>query len=89
MSLPAGSWSSPLRSSYGLHVVRVTEKSAGRHPTLAEVRAAVLRDWQDERRSAANAAALARLRQRYDVRVEHASSEASGLSTAAEARVSP
>jgi len=88
MSLPAGTWSTPLRSSYGLHIVRVTERSVGRRPVLQEVRAAVLRDWQEERRSAANAAALARLRQRYDVRVEHASA-ASGLSTAAEARVSP
>jgi hypothetical protein len=89
MSLPAGSWSAPLRSSYGFHVVRVTEKSVGRQPTFDEARAAVLRDWQDERRAAANAAALARLRQRYDVRVQRAGGEVSGLSTAAEARVSP
>jgi hypothetical protein len=55
---------------------------------LDEVRAVVLRDQQDERRTAANATALARLRQRYDVRVEAANGAASGLSAAAEARVS-
>lgn len=70
MALPVGTWSAPLRSSYGLHLVRVTESSAGRQPTLEEVRAVVQRDWQEERRTATNAAALARLRQRYDVSVE-------------------
>lgn len=87
MTLPAGGWSAPLRSSYGLHLVRVTERAAGRQPSLNEVRTEVLRDWQEERRGAADAAALARLRQRYEVRVEGADGGASGLSAPAEARV--
>lgn len=70
MSLPIGSWSEPLRSSYGLHLIRVAERSAGHQPSLAEVRAAVQRDWQEERRTEANRAALARLRQRYQIRFE-------------------
>lgn len=89
MTLPAGSWSAPIRSSYGLHLVRITEKSARRQPSLAEVRGAVQRDWQEERRTAANATALARLRRRYAVTVESSETAASGLSTPASARVSP
>lgn len=89
LALPPGEWSAPLRSSYGLHLVRVTEHTAGRQPALNEARIAVFRDWQEERRTAANVAALARLRQRYDVRVESADAAASGLSAPAAARVSP
>jgi hypothetical protein len=37
---------------------------------LAEVRDAVVRDWRDARREAANRAALDRLKARYEVRVE-------------------
>ena len=70
MALPLGEWSAPVRSSYGLHLVRVTEHSAGRQPSLNEVRSAVIRDWQEERRTAASVAALARLRQRYEVTLE-------------------
>lgn len=69
MSLPVGSWSEPIRSSYGLHLVRVTAHADGHAPNLAEVRAAVRRDWQEERRAEVNRLALARLRQRYDIRI--------------------
>jgi len=89
MTLSAGTWSAPIRSSYGLHLVRVTERSAGRQPSLAEVRGAVQRDWQEERRTASNATALARLRRRYAVTVEGAETATSGLSAPASARVSP
>jgi peptidyl-prolyl cis-trans isomerase C len=89
MTLPAGPWSAPIRSSYGLHLVRITERSASRQPPLAEVRPAVQRDWQEERRTAADATALARLRRRYEVTVENSEAAASGLSAPAAARVSP
>jgi peptidyl-prolyl cis-trans isomerase C len=72
MSLPTGTWSEPLRSSYGLHLVRVAKHIAGHQPSLAEVRDAVERDWREERRTEADRLALARLRQRYDVRIEGA-----------------
>jgi len=72
VALPAGSWSSPVRSSYGLHLVQVSEHRPGRVPALGEVRDAVARDWCDARREAANRAALERLKARYEVRVEEA-----------------
>jgi peptidyl-prolyl cis-trans isomerase C len=69
MRLPVGSWSAALLSSYGVHLVRVSAHTPGHHPALAEVRDAVSRDWHDERRADATRAALARLRQRYDIRI--------------------
>lgn len=72
MTLPPGNWSEPLRSSYGLHLVRVTERAAAVRPTLASVRANVLRDWQEERRSQMDRAAIERLRQRYEIHIDRA-----------------
>jgi hypothetical protein len=70
MDLPAGAWSEPIRSSYGLHLVEVTERLAARLPALDEVRSAVRGDWLTERRAAADREALARLRDRYRLRFE-------------------
>jgi peptidyl-prolyl cis-trans isomerase C len=70
MALPVGQWSAPLRSSYGVHVVRLSERRGGTPASLAGVRDRVMRDWQEERREALDRAALARLRARYDLRIE-------------------
>ena len=70
MRLPIGSWSVPIASGYGMHVVRVSAHTTGHHPALAEVRSTVRRDWHDAHRADANRAALARLRQRYDIRID-------------------
>jgi hypothetical protein len=69
-TLPVGSWEGPIASGYGLHLVLVSARSAGRLPPLAEVREDVLRDWQAVRRAEANARRLAELSERYEVRVE-------------------
>ena len=69
-ALPMDAWSEPLRSAYGYHLVRVSERLAGGLPPLAEFRAAVTRDWLESRRVEANRAALDRLRRRYVVRRE-------------------
>ncbi|MFN8542945.1 MAG: peptidylprolyl isomerase [Candidatus Binatia bacterium] len=70
LRLEPGTWSAPLHSSYGLHLVRVTERRPGRRPALAEVREAVARDWQAAQRDTGARAALARLRASYDIHVE-------------------
>lgn len=70
MALPVGEWSAPIRSSFGLHVVRVTARVAGRAPSLDAVRTQVERDWRDERRTALDQEALAQLRARYRIDVE-------------------
>jgi peptidyl-prolyl cis-trans isomerase C len=65
--LAAGAWSPPLRSSYGLHLVRVVERAPGRPSTFDEVAGRVRADLERERREARRRAAIAELRSRYQV----------------------
>lgn len=71
-SAPPDTWVGPYRSSLGVHLVRVTERSGGRRATVDEVRRELERDWDEEARAAAARAALAGLRARYDVRIDPA-----------------
>jgi hypothetical protein len=70
--LPLGDWHGPLRSTFGLHLVRIAEKSPVRTPPLAQVRAAVERDLAQARARQASEAVYERLRANYRVRVEAA-----------------
>jgi hypothetical protein len=70
MQLPPRTWSEPIPSSYGLHLVRITARDVEHRPAVDEVRAALARDWRTERRAEAGRAALARLRAAYDVHIE-------------------
>jgi hypothetical protein len=71
-ALPLEEWAGPIPSSFGLHLVRVGERSGGRRATVAEVRRELVRDWEEEQRAHAGRAALAQLRQRFAVRIEPA-----------------
>ena len=64
---PAGSWTGPLPSAYGHHLVRVTAVEPGREATLDEVRKGVRRDVRAERRAEAERIARRALRERYEV----------------------
>ena len=68
--LPLGEWRGPFRSGFGLHFVRLTARTSGRVPTLVEVRAAVARDVEKDRRSKASEAFYAKLRENFDIRIE-------------------
>ncbi len=68
--LPPNEWSGPLRSPFGSHVVRVTAYAPGALPPLEAVRAAVAREWENERRVAARAETYRKARARYDIVVE-------------------
>lgn len=72
MKLPENAWSDPIRSSFGLHLVRVSEKRAGTEPVLSAVRERAEREWKEERRQTLDREARARLRARYVVKVEGA-----------------
>jgi hypothetical protein len=48
VSLTEGKWSGPVRSGYGLHLVKVFDRVPGRIPELAEVRAKVENDLRYE-----------------------------------------
>jgi hypothetical protein len=66
---PLGAWT-PLRSGYGLHMVRLSARTAATQPPLADIRAEVAREWESDRRKRAAAARYAELRKRYEVVVE-------------------
>jgi hypothetical protein len=68
--LPIGSWQGPIASPYGLHLVLVRERTEGRRPALAEVRAAVLHDYHRAKRDEANRGLLEDLRARYRIVVD-------------------
>ena len=68
--LEPGGWVGPVRSPFGIHLVRVTQHQPARQPALAEVRDAVLAEWRDQRRRAAKEQAYQRLRERYEVVME-------------------
>jgi hypothetical protein len=67
---PVGQWSGPLQSGFGLHLVRVDERSAGALPAFEAIRPIVLREWQAEQRTESNKRFLDSLRAKYEVRVE-------------------
>ena len=69
-TLQVGSWQGPVRSSFGMHLVRIDKKVAGRPASLAEVRDAVERDWENERRTKARDDYYQNLRKAYVIEIE-------------------
>lgn len=65
--LPVGAWSGPIGSGYGLHFVRIDERTPGRAAELQEVRTAVERDLIAARRASAREAQFEALRSRYTI----------------------
>jgi hypothetical protein len=63
-------WLGPYESGFGWHLVRVVEQTSARDPEFAEVEALVRETYAAERLAAANAAALAEMLDRFEVRVE-------------------
>ena len=70
VKLPQGTWEGPVRSGYGMHWVRVNSTTPGRAGSLAEVRDAVTRDWENDRRLQSSAEYYRSLRKDYRVVVE-------------------
>lgn len=72
IALPVGSWSEPVRSRFGWHLVKVIAHDGGRPATLAEVEDRVRLDCAVERRHAAIARYLAAASARYRIEVDGA-----------------
>lgn len=70
--LEPGAWHGPVRSPFGLHLVRIAERLPARLPALAEIRDAVLAEWRDQQRRDARERAYERLRERYEIVIEPA-----------------
>ena len=68
--LTPGEWQGPIASSYGAHLVRITQRTPASVPNLDAVRTAVTREWENERRITAAARSYAQMRERYQVVIE-------------------
>lgn len=68
--LETGRWQGPVRSGFGLHLVFIEKRMAGRMPQLDEVRDAVQREWLSERRKASVDGLYERLAENYTIEIE-------------------
>jgi hypothetical protein len=68
--LQSGRWAGPVESGFGLHLVFIEERQAGRVPDLAEVREAVQREWLSQRRREAVDGLYQRLAENYTIEIE-------------------
>ena len=69
--LQPGRWQGPVESAFGVHLVLVRERKEGRVPALADVRDAVRREWDDDRRLEAKEQAYQQMLKRYTVTIEN------------------
>lgn len=75
MAAPVGQWMGPVRSAYGWHLIKVEARQPGRPMPFEKVRTQVRTDYIRDRRTAANAAFMDRLRARYIIKVAPAPAE--------------
>jgi parvulin-like peptidyl-prolyl cis-trans isomerase-like protein len=68
--LTPGQWQGPVKSGYGVHLVRVSERTDGHLPALEEVRDDVRREWTNTQRLEANDKFYQELLKRYTVSIE-------------------
>ena len=78
----AGTWTGPIESAYGLHLVFVRDRVEGETPDLASIRPTVERELMAERRQLLLKATYDRLLEKYTVAVERAQ-DAKPVSTVA------
>lgn len=77
-ALPEDSWSGPVESTYGMHLVRVHDRTPSRGPSLDELRDRVVADLREERRRESGRAAYRALRDDYEVRLPAANGQGAG-----------
>jgi len=70
--LPTGSWQGPVSSGYGLHLVRIDDKTKAVQPDLSVVRDKVYSEWQAQQRRDMDKKFYQSLRQRYEIIIEDA-----------------
>jgi hypothetical protein len=69
-SSQARDWFGPVASTFGQHIVLVMEVEPGRAAALEDVRQKLHSDWIETRRDKARDEAQARMRARYQIRIE-------------------
>jgi hypothetical protein len=73
-SLPLGTWSGPVVSAYGVHLVRLEARKETVLPGYNQVRDRVQKDFGEDRRRMANQAYYEKLRKRYTVNLRRPAS---------------
>jgi parvulin-like peptidyl-prolyl isomerase len=71
-------WEGPISSSYGSHLVRVTEVIPSRMPDFAEIRDQVLNDFTEERLRSASDAYYQKLRRGFRIEIDQQTLAAGG-----------
>jgi len=69
-ALDVGQWTGPIESPYGIHLIRIEEKTAGLVPPLAEIRNEVEREWLFDFRAAAKQQVLDEMKAKYTITIE-------------------
>jgi len=68
--LPLGRWQGPIESTFGTHLVFLSQRTDSRQPALAEVREAIEREWRDAQPQPASDNFYQQLLKRYTVIIE-------------------
>jgi parvulin-like peptidyl-prolyl cis-trans isomerase-like protein len=68
--LEPGYWNGPVKSGFGLHLVKVTDLKKARPIAFAAARPRLTREWQREQSEAANEKFMAELRKKYRILVD-------------------
>ena len=69
-TLAPGDWQGPVQSSFGLHLVRIDNKTTSSQAELKTVRIKVRNEWMNQQRRTANEAFYQSLRQQYEIVIE-------------------
>jgi hypothetical protein len=86
MKIKPGHWAGPIRSGYGLHLVRVNQQIEGRLPELAEVREVVEREWLVVHSKELKEGIYQKLREKYTVVFEQSDDKGVSVLPVTEAR---
>lgn len=84
--LPLGTWRGPVRSEYGVHLVRVVAREQARTPTLEAVAKQVERDLLHARTQQVSEAFYQTLRARYRVQIDTAAEASPDVAATPEPR---
>jgi PPIC-type PPIASE domain len=69
-SLKPGSWAGPVKSGYGVHLVRLTDLRPATLLSFEQVRPKVLEEWRQQQQTQAKAVYLSKLREKYGVVID-------------------
>ena len=68
--LEPGAWAGPVKSGYGVHLVRITDLRPATLRPFQEVRAKVLEEWRRQREEHTKTEYLSKLREKYGVVID-------------------